>query len=260
MVRWELEGSTCAFGLTARARVPRGPLPRPASLLELALGSLAVGEDGLRRLVVRVVRTPALLVSPRTLPDLAAPSTPARNDVHQRNDGDDDHDGDGDNGNGGSGEDHAAFLSCSSFMKTSAARRYVSVVSRNVLVISTVEHADDVLRAHVGEADTIKVVVPVVRQGVLDWLANDQEAFGHAERVAERTAERLSGETVDAVAGEADVGLAIRDALATFTADEIVVAVRPEEEEGFVESSATDTARQDRLVEGVPVRVVVIGD
>ena len=61
-------------------------------------------------------------------------------------------------------------------------------MGKNVLVISTVEHADDVLRAHVGEADTIKVVVPVVRQGVLDWLANDQEAFGHAERVAERTA------------------------------------------------------------------------
>ena len=70
---------------------------------------------------------------------------------------------------------------------------------------------------------------------------------------------RLCGETVDAVAGEADVGLAIRDALATFPADEIVVAVRPEEEEGFVESSATDTAPQHR-VEGVPVRFVVIGD
>lgn len=48
-------------------------------------------------------------------------------------------------------------------------------MGKNVLVISTVEHADDVLRAHVGEADTIKVVVPVVRQGVLDWLADDQE-------------------------------------------------------------------------------------
>jgi hypothetical protein len=92
-------------------------------------------------------------------------------------------------------------------------------VGRNVLVISTVEHAHDVLRAHVGEADAIKVVVPVVRQGVLAWLANDQEAFGHAERVAERTADQLPGETVDAVAGEADVGLAIRDALATFPAD-----------------------------------------
>ena len=131
-------------------------------------------------------------------------------------------------------------------------------MSKNILVISTVEHADDVLRAHVGEAETIKVVVPVVRQGVLDWLANDQAAFGHAEQVA--TAEQLDGETVDAIAGEADVGLAIRDALATFQADEIVVAVRPEEEEGFVESSATDTAPQHRLVEGVPVRFVVVGE
>ena len=131
-------------------------------------------------------------------------------------------------------------------------------MSKNILVISTVEHADDVLRAHVGEAETIKVVVPVVRQGVLDWLANDQAAFGHAEQVA--TAEQLDGETVDAIAGEADVGLAIRDALATFQADEIVVAVRPEEEEGFGESSATDTAPQHRLVEGVPVRFVVVGE
>jgi hypothetical protein len=137
--------------------------------------------------------------------------------------------------------------------------RYVFAMGRNVLVVSTVEHVDDVLRAHVGEADTIKVVVPVVRQGVLDWLANDQKAFGHAERVAERTAEQLPGETVDAVAGEANVDLAVRDALATFPADEIVVAVRPDEEEGFVESIATDSAPQHSL-EGVPVRYVVIRD
>ena len=132
-------------------------------------------------------------------------------------------------------------------------------MGRNVLVVSTVEHADDVLRAHVGEADTVKVVVPVVRQGVLDWLANDQKAFGHAERVADRTAEQLPGETVDAVAGEANVGLAVRDALATFPADEIVVAVRPDEEEGLVESMGTDSAPQHSL-EGVPVRYVVIRD
>jgi hypothetical protein len=130
-------------------------------------------------------------------------------------------------------------------------------MGRNVLVVSTVEHADDVLRAHVGEADTIKVVVPVVRQGVLDWLANDQKAFGDAERVAERTAEQLPGETVDAVAGEANVGLAIRDALATFPADEIVVAVRPEEADGLGEALAADSAPQHSL-EGVPVRYVVI--
>ncbi len=132
-------------------------------------------------------------------------------------------------------------------------------MAKNVLVVSTVEHAEDVLRAHVGEAETIKVVVPVVRQGVLDWLANDQKAFDRAEQVAERTAEQLPGETVDAAAGEADVGLAIRDALAAFPADEIVVAVRPDDEEGLVEAIATDTAPQ-HAVDGVPVRFVVIRD
>jgi hypothetical protein len=135
--------------------------------------------------------------------------------------------------------------------------RYVGGMGKNVLVISTAEHAEDVLRAHVSDAETIKVVVPVVRQGVLDWLASDQKAFAHAEEVAERTAEQLPGKTVDAVAGEADVGLAIRDALATFPADEVVVAVRPHEKEGFVESSATGTAPQ-HSIEGVPVRYVVI--
>ena len=130
-------------------------------------------------------------------------------------------------------------------------------MTRRILIVSTVESGDDVLRAHVGDADEVKVVVPVVRQGALDWLANDEKAFGHAERVAERTADQLPGETVETVAGEANVGLAIRDALATFPADEIVVAVRPSDEEGLVESVATDSAPR-QAVEGVPVRFVVI--
>ncbi len=130
-------------------------------------------------------------------------------------------------------------------------------MARNVLVVSTVEHADDAIRAEIGEADTVKVVVPAVREGFLDWLANDQKAFDRAEEAAEQTAEALPAETVEAGAGEANVGLAIRDALATFPADEIVVAVRPEEQEGFVESAATDDAPQ-HSIDGVPVRFVVI--
>jgi len=132
-------------------------------------------------------------------------------------------------------------------------------VAKRILVVSTVEHPEDVLRAHIGEADMVKVVVPVVRQGVLDWLANDQKAFDRAEQAAERTGEQLPGETVETAAGESDVGLAIRDALATFAADEIVVAVHPKDEEGTVESAATDTAPQ-HSVDGIPVRFVVIRD
>jgi hypothetical protein len=132
--------------------------------------------------------------------------------------------------------------------------------SKNVLVVSTIEDTDaDALRTHVDAADTIKVVVPVVRQGVLDWIANDEKALGEAEAIAQRTADKLPGETTEAVAGESNVELAIRDALATFPAEEIVVAVRPDQQEGLIEAAATETAPR-RSFEGVPVRYVVVPD
>ena len=77
--------------------------------------------------------------------------------------------------------------------------------------------------------------------------------------MAQDTADQLPGETVEAVAGEADLELAIQDALATFPADEIVIALRPEGEQGFVESKATEGA-PTRSFHGVPVRFVVIPD
>ena len=130
-------------------------------------------------------------------------------------------------------------------------------MGRKLLVVSTVEGADDAIRAQLDDqVDQVKVVVPAVRQGVLDWLANDERAFSHAQEEAERTAERLPGTTVDASAGEADVELAIRDALATFDADEIVVALPPDEEQGRVEDAATADIPRD--VDGVPVRVLVV--
>lgn len=129
--------------------------------------------------------------------------------------------------------------------------------SRNVLVVSIVEHEERALRAVVGAADHVKVVVPVVKQGVLDWLANDERAFSHAERVADRTAEELPTDDVEAAAGEANVALAIRDALATFPADEVVVAVRPGDRDTVVETLDPDEGSA-RSVDGVPLRFVVI--
>jgi hypothetical protein len=130
------------------------------------------------------------------------------------------------------------------------------LVARNVLVVSTIEGADEVLRRQLGDIERLKVVVPAVRQGVLDWLANDERAFSHAQEEAERTAQALPGETVEARAGEADVELAIRDALATFPADEIVVAVQPEDNTGAGERASAE--RIERVVEGVPIRRVVV--
>ena len=128
-----------------------------------------------------------------------------------------------------------------------------------ILIVSTVEHPEDRLRPHVGSRDEIRVVVPVVRQGVFDWLANDEKAFSHAESVAEATADALPGETVEALAGEADVDLALRDALAEFVPDEILIAVRPDDEQGFVESIATGNAPHNTF-QGIPVRYLTIRD
>ena len=132
-------------------------------------------------------------------------------------------------------------------------------MARNVLVVSTVEGAEDAIRDQLGDdVDEVKVVVPAVRQGVLDWLANDERAFAHARDVGEKTGDARPGETGEATPGEADVDLAIRDALATFPADEVVVAVRPEEESGAVESAATREI--PRELDGVPVRRLVVRD
>ena len=130
---------------------------------------------------------------------------------------------------------------------------------RNVLVVSTVEEVGTALRAELHEDDVVKVVVPVVGQGLLDWLANDEKAFSHAVDVADSMAEELPGTTIDAGAGESDVGLAIRDALATFPAAEIVVAVsRDDEDIEDVIASGSDTPTGARRIDGIPVRFVTI--
>ena len=129
-------------------------------------------------------------------------------------------------------------------------------MGRNVLVVSMVEHADAVLRPRLGEdIDEIEVVVPVVQQGFFDWLANDEKAASHAEEEAERLADALP-EATDSSIGEADVMLAIQDALAEFAADEVVVALHPQDEAPFAERVAQSDMRPS--IQGVPVRVIVV--
>ena len=130
-------------------------------------------------------------------------------------------------------------------------------VRRRVLVVSSVELAESVVRQLVGnEAETV-VVVPAVRQSRLQWLANDDDrARATAERAAQRLAERTPGETIESRAGDPDPRLAIEDALREFGADEILVVTRPEDSAGWLEQRALD----ERLgtTGGIPVRQVVL--
>ena len=116
---------------------------------------------------------------------------------------------------------------------------------------------EEVARAaapYLDEADTVKVVVPVVGQGLLDWLANDEKAFARADTVADHVADELPGETAEARAGESDIALAIRDALATFPADEIVVAVTGDDR--VVEAIDAERDAAGPSIDGIPVRIV----
>jgi hypothetical protein len=128
---------------------------------------------------------------------------------------------------------------------------------RSILLVSTLEHEVPALRQIVGGDDRVRVVVPVVKQGFLDWLANDERAFSHAEDVAAQTAEELPTEAADSAAGEADVALAIRDALATFAADEVVVAVGPDDRELLTERLDPEDGVPPNI-DGIPLRLVVV--
>ena len=130
-------------------------------------------------------------------------------------------------------------------------------MGRNILVVTTLDHDVATLGDVVDRADAVKVVVPVVDQGVLDWLANDERAFAHAERVAEETADALPAETTEFAAGEENVALAIRDALATFPADEVLLAVRPQDRDALTEVLDPDEGAA-RSIDGVPLRFVVV--
>ena len=100
-------------------------------------------------------------------------------------------------------------------------------MGRNVLVVSTLEQEAAVLAGLVGADDHVKVVVPVVKQGFLDWLANDEHAFSKAKAVASCPAEEILGA----------VGSGERDAVTDVL----------DPEEGAA-----------RSVDGVPVRIVVV--
>lgn len=130
---------------------------------------------------------------------------------------------------------------------------------RNVLLVGTVEDVASSLTPHIRSGDVVKVVVQAVGQDVFDWLAHDEKAFPHAQAIAQTAAEQIASGPTGARGGEADVRLAIRDALTTFPADEILVAV---EGYGWTPADALEVdnpARSgQRTIAGVPVRTVAI--
>ncbi len=116
----------------------------------------------------------------------------------------------------------------------------------NVLIIAL----DAVPAAEVPEVEVL-VVAPALNSRLRRWLSDEDDARRRAERVAGAFVDLLqrSGVHAEARVGDADPLLAIADVLPTFSADEIVIAGRPE---GFRELDALVSRVRDRFA--LPVR------
>ncbi len=125
------------------------------------------------------------------------------------------------------------------------------------LLVLTPEPVDDaLLRSAVGrELETAEVLVvsPATNQSKLAfWVSDPDAAIAEAEAAQEETVERLEAAGVDAAGtvGESEPALALQDALATFPADRIIIALHPEGKRDYREDATLADVEQRY---GIPV-------
>ena len=89
----------------------------------------------------------------------------------------------------------------------------------------------------------VHVLAPASGLSRLAWLANaEDEAREDAAHRAQEVAEAVPADRVETQVGDTDPVQAIRDALTTFPADEIVVLTSTEEQVSWLEEGAAETA------------------
>jgi hypothetical protein len=123
-------------------------------------------------------------------------------------------------------------------------------VTRRLLVVTTAPVEGDALRERVhehtsGEEAEVFVVATASDLSPLDWLASDEdqarrEAADRAAGVSEAVAPEPGA--VKAEVGDSDPVQAIEDALRTFSADELLLVTRPEEDASWLEEGAAGEA------------------
>jgi len=131
------------------------------------------------------------------------------------------------------------------------------------LLVLTPEPIDAaLLRSAVGEDLTdgseVLVVSPATNQSKLAfWVSDPDDAIREAETAQVDTVERLEEEGIDAVGttGESEPALALRDALATFPADRVVVFSHPEGDRDYREDDGLAEVQAEL---GVPIAHALI--
>jgi hypothetical protein len=126
-----------------------------------------------------------------------------------------------------------------------------------VVVVSSAEIAPDALADAVSPDDEVHVVVPAVEQSRLQWLFNDEDkARAEALRVGRSIARSAPGDAVDVEAKPDPPQQAVRDAIAEFQPERIVLALREGEDASWMEEGELDESPP--AIDGVPVERIHI--
>jgi len=127
----------------------------------------------------------------------------------------------------------------------------------NLLVLAPEPVDTDTVREALDDGDLddarVLVVSPALNESpIAFWTSDADEAIADAQEAADRSAQALKSEGVQATGrtGESEPLLALQDALATFEADRILVFVHPEDQQRYREDDVVGEAGR-RF--GVPV-------
>ena len=123
-------------------------------------------------------------------------------------------------------------------------------MGKKILVLVSEPISGGVLKDAIGgdkaEEAEVLVIAPALNESKVRFWASDPDgSIEHAEDVVHETVERLDEAGVDAAGdtGESDPLLALQDAMATFDADEIVLATRLGGELNWLEEGLVDEAK-----------------
>jgi hypothetical protein len=134
-------------------------------------------------------------------------------------------------------------------------------MAKRLLVLATsgvsADSASQMIDRHYGSDVAVHIVAPASGLSRLAWLANaEDDARLAAEARAGEIADTIQTDQVETEVGDTDPVQAIRDALTTFEADEVVVLSCPDDEVTWLEQGTTEQARE-RF--DIPVRHLVVG-
>jgi GABA permease len=117
----------------------------------------------------------------------------------------------------------------------------------------------DFVTSHaVGRAVDVVIVAPALNSRLRHWMSDGDGARRNAEERLERSLGLLADAGIAAYGwvGDANPLVAIEDALAIFTADQLIISTHPEERSNWL---ARDVVGRARERFGLPLAHVVVG-